>query len=106
MMCSLVCVLQMAVTNLVKVQPNDPAKRIADFSIEAILAANDTLIDDEDESKGLMNICCGFHSGSVCSGRCYVEQKSTILSIWRCGKLSSSDCRMTFLPQWTAMKAL
>jgi class 3 adenylate cyclase len=65
MMCSLVCVLQMAVTNLVKDQPNDHAKRIADFSIEAILAANDTLIDEEDESKGFVNIRCGFHSGPV-----------------------------------------
>jgi hypothetical protein len=67
-MCSLVCVLQTVFTNLVKVQPNDHAKRIANFSIEAILGANDTLIDDEDESKGLVNICCGFHSGPVCSG--------------------------------------
>jgi hypothetical protein len=57
MMCSLVCVLQTVVTNLVKVQPNDHAKRIANFSIKA-----------EDESKGLVNICCGFHSGPVCSG--------------------------------------
>lgn len=65
MMCSRVCVLQMAVTNLVKDQPNDHAKRIADFSIEAILAANDTLIDEEDESKGFVNIRCGFHSGPV-----------------------------------------
>lgn len=35
----------MAVTNLVKDQPDDHAKRIAEFSIEAVKEANKTLID-------------------------------------------------------------
>ena len=55
----------MAVTNLVKDQEDDHAKRIADFAIEAIVAANETRIDEEDESKGCVNIRVGFHSGPV-----------------------------------------
>ena len=55
----------MAVTNLVKDQPNDHAKRIAEFSVEAIAAANQTLIDPENPDKGCVNIRVGFHSGSV-----------------------------------------
>jgi len=55
----------MAVSNLVTDQPDDHAKRIAEFSIDAITAANETLIDLEDESKGFVNIRVGFHSGPV-----------------------------------------
>jgi len=55
----------MAVTNLVKDQPDDHAKRIALFAIEAIQAANRTLIDRDDESRGCVAIRVGFHSGSV-----------------------------------------
>lgn len=55
----------MAVTNLVQDQPDDHAKRIAEFAIDAIEAANETLIDKEDPSKGYVNIRCGFHSGPV-----------------------------------------
>lgn len=55
----------MAVTNLVKDQPDDHVKLIAEFAIEAIEAANETLIDTEDPSKGYVNIRCGFHSGPV-----------------------------------------
>jgi len=55
----------MAVTNLVKDQPDDHAKRIAEFSIEALKGANETLIDLDDESLGYVNIRVGFHSGPV-----------------------------------------
>jgi len=55
----------MAVTNLVKDQCNDHAKRIAEFAIEAIVEANATPVDLEDETKGFVNIRVGFHSGSV-----------------------------------------
>lgn len=55
----------MAVTNLVKDQPDDHAKRIAEFGIAAIEAANETLIDTDDAEKGYVNIRCGFHSGPV-----------------------------------------
>lgn len=55
----------MAVTNLVKDQETDHAKRIADFSMDAILAANATLIDTEDPSKGYVDIRVGFHSGPI-----------------------------------------
>ncbi|KAL3940226.1 MAG: hypothetical protein SGBAC_005186 [Bacillariaceae sp.] len=55
----------MVVANLVKDQRNFHVKRIADFSIAAIAAAKTTLIDVDDESKGLVSIQCGFHSGPV-----------------------------------------
>ena len=54
----------MAVTNLVKDQP-DHAKRIAMFSIDALKVANDTPVDLDDPSKGVVNIRVGFHSGPV-----------------------------------------
>lgn len=54
----------MAVTNLVKDQ-EDHAKRIAEFAVEALVAANETRIDEEDESRGVVNIRVGFHSGPV-----------------------------------------
>lgn len=52
-------------TNLVKDQEKDHAKRIADFAIAAIAAANETYIDMEDHSRGIVNIRVGFHSGPV-----------------------------------------
>ena len=56
----------MAVTNLTKDQP-DHTKRIAEFAIDAIKIANQTLIDKEDPSRGHVNIRVGFHSGPVVS---------------------------------------
>ena len=55
----------MAVTNLVKDQKEDHARRIAEFAMDAIQAANSTLIDEDDPSLGHVNIRVGFHSGSV-----------------------------------------
>jgi class 3 adenylate cyclase len=54
----------MAVTNLSKDQ-SDHAKRIADFAVAAINAANETLIDPDNPDRGVVNIRVGFHSGSV-----------------------------------------
>ena len=54
----------MAVTNLIKDQ-DDHAKRIAEFAIEAMNAANETLIDIDDAGLGYVNIRVGFHSGPV-----------------------------------------
>jgi hypothetical protein len=54
-----------AVTNLVKDQPDDHARRIADFAIDAIIAANETLVDLDDPSKGKVSIRVGFHCGNV-----------------------------------------
>jgi len=54
----------MAVTNLVNDQP-DHAKRIAAFSVDAMKAANETLIDLDDPERGCVNIRVGFHSGPV-----------------------------------------
>ena len=57
----------MAVANLSKKQP-DHCKRIAEFAIEAIEVANQTVIDQENpEEHGTVNIRVGFHSGSVVS---------------------------------------
>eukprot|EP00980_Cylindrotheca_fusiformis_P000763 scaffold183_cov112-Cylindrotheca_fusiformis.AAC.2 len=55
----------MAVTNLVRNQERDHAKRIAEFAIDAVREANETLVDEEDPLKGYVNIRLGFHSGSV-----------------------------------------
>jgi class 3 adenylate cyclase len=54
----------MGVTNLVSPQP-DHTKRIVAFAMDAIRAANTTLVDDRDSSKGFVNIRVGFHSGPV-----------------------------------------
>jgi len=53
------------VTNLVKEQHHDHAKRIALFAMEAVQAANQVSVDPEDPSLGYINIRCGFHSGPV-----------------------------------------
>ncbi|CAB9527432.1 Ephrin type-B receptor 3 (Fragment) [Seminavis robusta] len=55
----------MAVTNLIKDQPDCHANRIAEFSKEAIVAANETYIDEEAPDKGFIEIRVGFHSGPV-----------------------------------------
>jgi hypothetical protein len=55
----------MCCSNLVKDQPDDHCKRIAQFAIEATKGANDILIDLDDPSSGFLNIRVGFHSGSV-----------------------------------------
>ena len=49
---------------LVKDQ-TDHAKRIAEFAVDAVKAANNTLIDAEDPSRGSVQIRVGFHSGPV-----------------------------------------
>jgi serine/threonine protein kinase len=54
----------MGVTNLERPQP-DHTKRIANFAVDAIRAASITLIDQEDVSRGFINIRVGFHSGPV-----------------------------------------
>lgn len=55
----------MAITNLVKDQNNDHVKRVAAFSKDAIKASAETLIDEDDPSKGYLQIRVGFHSGPV-----------------------------------------
>jgi len=55
----------MAITNLVKDQKSDHVKRMAYFSRDTIQAASETLIDEDDLSKGCVEIRVGFHSGPV-----------------------------------------
>ena len=52
-------------TNLVKDQEADHARRVAEFAVAAIQAANTTLIDTEAPDRGFVNIRVGFHSGPV-----------------------------------------
>ena len=56
----------MAVMNLTKEQP-DHCKWITEFAIDAIRVTNQTLVDEDNPSMGFVNICVGFHSGSVVS---------------------------------------
>lgn len=58
----------MAITNLVKDQTTDHVKRCAAFSLDAIRVAGETLIDEDDSSRGYIVIRVGFHSGPVISG--------------------------------------
>ena len=57
----------MAITNLVKNQNEDHVKRCAQFALAAVQAANETLIDQDDPSRGYVQIRVGFHSGPVIS---------------------------------------
>lgn len=55
----------MCVTNLVRDQPDDHAKRIANFAIEAMKIASNTPIDLENLSMGTIQLRAGFHCGPV-----------------------------------------
>ncbi|KAL7518512.1 hypothetical protein ACHAWX_003330 [Stephanocyclus meneghinianus] len=55
----------LAVTNLVEDQKDDHVKRIAEFSIDAVKAASEVFFDEEDFSRGRVQIRVGFHSGPV-----------------------------------------
>lgn len=57
----------MGVTNLGSSQDNDHVKRIAQFAIEATQAASNILIDEDNPSRGCVQIRAGFHSGHVVS---------------------------------------
>ena len=54
----------MAVTNLVKDQSADHAKRIALFAVEANRAAGEVAIDPDNPRLGFIKLRCGFHSGT------------------------------------------
>jgi class 3 adenylate cyclase len=55
----------MGVTNCVADQSTDHAKRIALFALDAVQAASETLIDEDDPDRGYLAIRVGFHSGPV-----------------------------------------
>ena len=57
----------MGVTNLEKKQTDTHAKHAALFAIDLVHEASQILIDEEDPSKGYVNIRVGFHSGPVVS---------------------------------------
>jgi class 3 adenylate cyclase len=52
-------------TNLVKDQESDHTRRVAEFAVDAIQAANTTFIDNDNPDLGVVNIRVGFHSGPV-----------------------------------------
>lgn len=54
----------MAVTNLIEDQP-DHTKRMVDFALCAVRAAQQVLIDVDDPSKGFLEIRVGIHTGPV-----------------------------------------
>jgi class 3 adenylate cyclase len=54
----------MAVTNLHKPQKNH-ADRVARFALDAVMAAQATLIDESDPQRGTIRLRVGFHSGPV-----------------------------------------
>jgi class 3 adenylate cyclase len=55
----------MGVTNCVADQSKDHAKRIALFALDAVQAANKTMIDEDDPKLGYLSIRSGLHSGPV-----------------------------------------
>jgi len=57
----------MGVTNLERQQTASHVKDAAKFAIDLVNEASKILIDDEDPSKGYVNIRVGFHSGPVVS---------------------------------------
>ncbi len=57
----------MGVTNLDGSEYDTHVKQVAEYSQDAIRAASQILIDDEDPSKGCVQIRVGFHSGPVVS---------------------------------------
>jgi class 3 adenylate cyclase len=57
----------MCAGNLAQDQRKDHVKRIALFAIDAIQGAAETLIDEDDTSRGFVKIRAGFHSGPVVS---------------------------------------
>eukprot|EP00980_Cylindrotheca_fusiformis_P012393 scaffold3043_cov121-Cylindrotheca_fusiformis.AAC.9 len=57
----------MGVTNLEGNQADSHAKRIAEFALEAVEAAGNVLIDEDDPMAGHVNIRVGMHSGQVVS---------------------------------------
>lgn len=49
-----------------KDQKDDHVKRVVEFSIDAIQAASEVLVDEDDPSKGNIQIRVGLHSGKLC----------------------------------------
>lgn len=57
----------MGVTNLGGDEGRTHVKQIALYAVDMVNSANTVLIDEEDPSRGFVNIRVGFHSGSVVS---------------------------------------
>jgi class 3 adenylate cyclase len=57
----------MGVTNLENDQDDTHVKQIAEFAVDAVAAAAQIMIDEDDPKKGFVRIRVGFHSGQVVS---------------------------------------
>lgn len=55
----------MCASNLVKDQEEDHVVRMAEFAVDAIQAAGETLINTDDPGMGNVEIRCGFHCGPL-----------------------------------------
>lgn len=55
----------MATTNLLNEQSSNHVSIMATFSLRVLKAANETLIDEDDPSRGFISLRAGFHSGPV-----------------------------------------
>lgn len=60
----------MAVTNVAEVQTDKHARLMAEFAVDAVLAASQTLIDQERPGLGKLKMRAGFHSGPVVASVC------------------------------------
>ena len=71
----------MGVTNLVKDQP-DHAHRVACFAIDAMKAANETLIDPDNEKLGTVKLRMGFHSGPCVANIVGSRNRKYLSCLW------------------------
>jgi len=72
----------MGVTNLEGTQEDTHVKLVAQFAIEMIQEACETLIDEEKPAKGYIEIRVGFHSGSVVTNVIGVSLWATYVSAY------------------------
>jgi class 3 adenylate cyclase len=99
----------MGVTNCVADQSSDHAKRIALFVLDAVQAANETLIDVDDPDCGYLSIRVCFHSGevwrqgqhSVSHGEQFGTESHPVLESFRRALAATSNaCRPDHVSSW------
>lgn len=92
----------LAVTNLVEDQEDDHAKRLAEFAIDAVKAANEVPLDENELSLGYIQIRVGLNSGRsyllvFMDASFYVGRHSiSHISMPFCGVRRTSNCRCSW----------